>query len=92
MPNLDSNSAHKVIGFSDLIPTGECAMSHHLELSAHTAPTLHANILGALTNARHLEYLWAHTRIENIFFAGIPRLKNGTLRPNFERSDISSIW
>ncbi|WP_282693309.1 enolase C-terminal domain-like protein [Streptomyces sp. CC208A] len=52
-----------------------------LELSAHTAPHLHAHAAAAIPNARHLEWFHDHVRIESTLFHGALDPAGGTVAP-----------
>jgi L-alanine-DL-glutamate epimerase-like enolase superfamily enzyme len=48
------------------------AAIHHLDVSAHCAPALHAPVGTAVTNLRHLEWFTDHARLEPLLVAGPP--------------------
>jgi L-alanine-DL-glutamate epimerase-like enolase superfamily enzyme len=52
-----------------------------LELSGHCAPHAHAHAAAAIPNLRHLEWLYDHTRIEDLFFDGTLDPHGGNIRP-----------
>lgn len=56
--------------------------AHHLPLSAHCAPALHAHLGCGLPGVRHLEHFFDHVRIEGMLFDGAPRAKEGRIRPD----------
>jgi hypothetical protein len=51
------------------------ADAFHVPLCAHCAPALHAHPACAAARLRHIEY----------FFAGLPSLHEGSLRPDWSR-------
>lgn len=57
------------------------AKAHGLDVSGHCAPALHAHVLAATPNQRHLEWFHDHERIESMLFDGLPRPTGGALRP-----------
>lgn len=83
--------ATRCLGITGFLQAGILAYSHHTELSAHTAPALHAHVLGASPSHRHLEYFWDHARIERMFFDGLPELVDGKLIPNRERAGMGLV-
>jgi L-alanine-DL-glutamate epimerase-like enolase superfamily enzyme len=72
-------------GITGFLQVAALCQAHHLPLSAHTAPSLHAHVCCAATPLRHLEYLHDHVRIENMFFEGALKPVNGELRPDRSR-------
>jgi L-alanine-DL-glutamate epimerase-like enolase superfamily enzyme len=58
------------------------AAAHHLEISGHCAPHLHAHVAAATPNLRHLEWFHDHVRIEQMFFDGALDPVGGTVRPD----------
>lgn len=61
------------------------AAEHHLDVSAHCAPWLHAAVGAATTNLRHLEWFHDHARIETRYFDGAAVPVGGFLRPDDRR-------
>jgi L-alanine-DL-glutamate epimerase-like enolase superfamily enzyme len=61
------------------------AQAAGIPLSAHTAPALHATLASAYPNVVNVEYFHDHTRIEDLFFDGLPDLVSGTLIPDVTR-------
>lgn len=58
------------------------AAAHHLDISAHCAPWLHASVGAATPNLRHLEWFHDHVRIETRYFDGAKPPLDGVLRPD----------
>lgn len=56
------------------------AESHHLEVSAHCAPSLHVPVALATNNFRHTEYFIDHARIEPQLVVRAPEVVDGTLQ------------
>ena len=59
-----------------------------LQVSAHCAPNLHAQVAAAVPNLRHLEYFHDHVRIEPMLFDGALSPKGGSLRPDPTRPGL----
>ena len=66
-------------GITGLLTAAAIAESHELELSGHTAPTIHAHTLCAVPKLRHLEWFHDHVRIERPALRRLPRAR-GRLR------------
>jgi L-alanine-DL-glutamate epimerase-like enolase superfamily enzyme len=73
-------------GFTGWLAASTVAAAHGLELSAHCAPALHAQVAGAAANVRHIEYFADHIHVERLLFDGVTEPVNGVLRP-----DLSSL-
>jgi L-alanine-DL-glutamate epimerase-like enolase superfamily enzyme len=58
------------------------AAAHHLQISGHCAPQVHAHVAAATPNLRHLEWFHDHVRIEGLFFDGTLDPSGGRLRPD----------
>jgi L-alanine-DL-glutamate epimerase-like enolase superfamily enzyme len=58
------------------------AAAHHLQLSGHCAPHLHAHVAAATANLRHLEWFHDHVRIEAMCFDGVLDPTGGSIRPD----------
>jgi L-alanine-DL-glutamate epimerase-like enolase superfamily enzyme len=58
------------------------AQGASVPLSAHTAPALHTTLACALPNVVNVEYFFDHSRIESLFFDGVPELRGGFLYPD----------
>lgn len=72
-------------GVTEWLRAAAVAAGAGLEVSGHCAPALHAPVLTALPNLRHLEYFHDHVRIESRFFPGSVEVVRGGLRPDPER-------
>lgn len=75
-------------GFTGFREVETLCNAYHISLSAHCAPALHLHIGCAATPLRHLEYFYDHTRIEKMFFDGVPEPVDGMLQPDLSRSGI----
>lgn len=67
-------------GITEWLRVAAVAAAHHLQVSAHCAPHLHAHVAAATPNFRHLEWFHDHVRIENMFFDGTLDPTGGALR------------
>lgn len=72
-------------GITGFLEAAALCTAHHLSLSAHTAPLLHAHVCCTATPVRHLEYFHDHVRIERLFFDGVLEPVKGELRPDLSR-------
>jgi L-alanine-DL-glutamate epimerase-like enolase superfamily enzyme len=75
-------------GFTGFLQVDALCQAHHIDLSGHTAPALHAHVCCAAQRIRHLEYFHDHVRIENMFFEGVPQPIDGELRPDLSRPGL----
>jgi L-alanine-DL-glutamate epimerase-like enolase superfamily enzyme len=73
-------------GISGFLRAGALTETHHVPLSAHTAPALHAHVCCATPSACHVEYFHDHVRIENLLFDGVLQPVAGVLYPDTSRS------
>jgi L-alanine-DL-glutamate epimerase-like enolase superfamily enzyme len=69
-------------GITEWLRIAAVAAAHHLEVSAHCAPHLHAHVAAATPNVRHLEWFHDHVRIEQLFFDGALDPTGGAVRPD----------
>jgi L-alanine-DL-glutamate epimerase-like enolase superfamily enzyme len=69
-------------GITEWLRVAALAAAHHLELSGHCAPHLHAHVGAAIPNLRHLEWFHDHVRIETLLFEGTLDPTGGVLRPD----------
>ncbi|MGH9523504.1 MAG: enolase C-terminal domain-like protein [Terriglobales bacterium] len=75
-------------GFTGFLQADALCQAHHLDLSGHTAPALHAHVCCSAQRIRHLEYFHDHVRIENMLFDGVPQPVDGELRPDLSRPGL----
>jgi L-alanine-DL-glutamate epimerase-like enolase superfamily enzyme len=75
-------------GITEWIRAAALAAGHGLEVSGHTAQTLHVHVACAVPNVRHLEYFHDHERLERMLFEGIPEPRDGELGPSLDRPGI----
>jgi L-alanine-DL-glutamate epimerase-like enolase superfamily enzyme len=69
-------------GITGFLQAGTLCEAFQVPLSAHTAPSLHQHPCCALGCSRHVEYFADHVRIEQMFFDGAARAREGLLRPD----------
>ena len=72
-------------GITGLLRVGALCEAYGIDLSAHTAPTLHLAPASALVRLRHVEYFHDHARIERLLFDGAPAPRGGMLHPDLGR-------
>jgi L-alanine-DL-glutamate epimerase-like enolase superfamily enzyme len=72
-------------GLTGFLKAAALTEAHHVPLSAHTAPGLHAHICCAVPTACHVEYFYDHSRVEQMLFDGTPIPVNGVLHPDLSR-------
>jgi L-alanine-DL-glutamate epimerase-like enolase superfamily enzyme len=75
-------------GITGLLAAGTVAEAHELDLSGHTAPTIHAHALAAVPRLRHLEWFHDHVRVERLLFDGFLEPEGGALRPDLSRPGL----
>ena len=69
-------------GITEWLRVAAVAAAHHLEISGHCAPHLHAHVAAATPNLRHLEWFHDHVRIERLLFDGTLDPAGGVIRPD----------
>lgn len=69
-------------GYTSWLRVAAIAAANGLEVSAHCAPALHAQVAGAVPNLRHVEYFHDHYRIEGMLFDGTLVPTGGSLVPD----------
>jgi L-alanine-DL-glutamate epimerase-like enolase superfamily enzyme len=75
-------------GITGFMQAGVLAGIHHVPLSAHTAPSLHAHVCCAIDAACHVEYFHDHVRIEKMLFDGVLEPAGGVLYPDRSRPGL----
>jgi L-alanine-DL-glutamate epimerase-like enolase superfamily enzyme len=75
-------------GITGFLGAAKLAESHHLRLSPHCAPSLHAHPSCSIPNAFPLEYFHDHARIEHMLFDGALTPINGAIYPDLSRPGI----
>jgi L-alanine-DL-glutamate epimerase-like enolase superfamily enzyme len=69
-------------GVTEWLRVAALVAAHHLEISGHCTPHLHAHVAMATPNLRHLEWFHDHVRIEQMFFDGTLDPRGGTVCPH----------
>ncbi len=72
-------------GITEFLRGASLAAAHHLQVSGHCAPNLHAHVGAAVPNLRHVEYFHDHQRIERLFFDGTLDPSEGSMSPDADR-------
>jgi L-alanine-DL-glutamate epimerase-like enolase superfamily enzyme len=72
-------------GITGFLHIGALCEAHHIDLSAHCAPTIHRHVGCAVPRLRHLEWFHDHVRIEQMLFDGAPVAHNGAIEPDLGR-------
>lgn len=69
-------------GYTGWLRAAAAAAVHHLEVSGHCAPSLHAAVAAAVPNLRHVEWFADHARLEPLLVDGAPPVHHGALHPD----------
>jgi L-alanine-DL-glutamate epimerase-like enolase superfamily enzyme len=69
-------------GYTGWLRGATLAQAHHLDVSGHCAPALHAPVAAAVPNLRHLEWFADHARLEPLLVERAPEPHHGAVRPN----------
>jgi L-alanine-DL-glutamate epimerase-like enolase superfamily enzyme len=77
--------ATRCLGITGFLRASALADAHCLDLSAHTAPSLHLHVCVAIPRLRHLEWFHDHVRIERLLFDGFVEPVAGSLQPDLSR-------
>src|SRR5262249_17129307 len=80
--------ATRCAGITGFLDAAALADSHHVPISAHTAPAIHAHVCCSVPPACHVEYFHDHVRIERMLFDGVIEPVNGILTPDVWRSGL----
>lgn len=72
-------------GITEWLRAAAVAAAHGLEMSGHTAQSLHAHPACAVPNLRHLEYFSDHARVDRLLFDGVLEPAGGKLTPDLTR-------
>jgi L-alanine-DL-glutamate epimerase-like enolase superfamily enzyme len=75
-------------GITGLLAAAAISEASELDLSGHTAPTIHAHALCAVPKLRHLEWFHDHVRIERMLFDGFLEPTGGAVRPDTSRPGL----
>ena len=80
--------ATRCLGITGFLRAATLADAHHLDLSAHCAPSQHVHPACAIANLRHLEYFHDHVRIEHLLFDGALTPVDWALHPDLSRPGV----
>lgn len=80
--------ATRCTGITGFLQVACLCQARGMELSAHTAPQIHAHACCAVVHLRHLEYFHDHARIEHMLFDGALEPKGGALAPDPSRPGL----
>lgn len=80
--------ATRCLGVTGFLEAGALAHGFAIPFSAHTAPSLHAQIGCVVPEILNVEYFFDHVRIEEMLFDGGPRRVDGCLRPDPDRPGL----
>ena len=72
-------------GITGFLQAAALCEAHHLPLSSHCAPALHAHLGCAVSSMVHAEYFFDHARVENMLFDGALEPCRGALAPDLSR-------
>ncbi len=72
-------------GYTEWLRVAAVAAAHHLDVSAHCAPHLHAPVAAAIPNLRHVEWFHDHVRVEGLLFDGTLDPSGGVVHPDPDR-------
>jgi L-alanine-DL-glutamate epimerase-like enolase superfamily enzyme len=81
----DATRCGGITGFMGVV---SLCQAHHMQLSAHCAPSLHVHPCCATPPLRHLEYFHDHVRIEQMLFDGALTPHDGALYPDLSRPGL----
>jgi L-alanine-DL-glutamate epimerase-like enolase superfamily enzyme len=69
-------------GIHGWVRASALAAARGLELSGHTAQSMHLHVACAVPNLRHLEYFADHERVDRLLFDGVVPPEDGALQPD----------
>jgi L-alanine-DL-glutamate epimerase-like enolase superfamily enzyme len=72
-------------GITEWLRAAAVASANGLQISGHTAQSLHAHPACAVPNLRHLEYFSDHARVDRLLFDGVLEPVEGRLTPDLSR-------
>jgi L-alanine-DL-glutamate epimerase-like enolase superfamily enzyme len=72
-------------GITGFLQIAALCEAHHIDLSAHCAPSMHRHVGCAVPRLRHLEWFHDHVRIEQMLFDGAPVPRDGAIEPDLGR-------
>lgn len=75
-------------GITGTLAAGALCQARSMDVSAHTAPSIHAHACCGLVRCRHIEYFHDHARLEEMLFEGVLKPVGGELRPDRRRKGL----
>jgi len=75
-------------GITEWLRVAAVAAAHGLQVSGHTAQSLHVHAAAAVPNLRHLEYFHDHARVDRLLFDGVLDPVEGHLLPDLSRPGL----
>ena len=75
-------------GITGLLAAAALAEANELDLSGHTAPTIHTHALPAVPRLRHLEWFHDHVLVERRLFDGFIEPVAGAVRADLSRPGL----
>ncbi len=86
--DVQQADATRCLGATGFLQAAALAYGFDVPFSAHTAPSIHAQLGCAAPQLSHVEYFHDHARIEQMLFDGAPRPIGGCLRPDPTRPGL----
>lgn len=80
--------ATRCAGITGFLRAAALCEAYRMPMSSHCAPLLHCHLGCGIAHMRHAEYFHDHARIEEMFFAGAPRSREGKLAPDRSRPGL----
>ena len=75
-------------GVTGLLAAAALAEAYELDLSGHTAPTIHTHVLRAVPRLRHLEWFHDHVLVERRLFDGFVEPVDGAVYADLSRAGL----
>jgi L-alanine-DL-glutamate epimerase-like enolase superfamily enzyme len=75
-------------GITEWLRVTKLAEEHGLEVSTHTAQSLHLSAACCVPSLRHMEYFHDHARVDRILFDGVIEPVGGKLRPDLGKPGL----
>ncbi|MDP4149355.1 MAG: enolase C-terminal domain-like protein [Bacteroidota bacterium] len=75
-------------GITNFLLAAGLAAAHQIPFSSHCAPAIHLQAALAAPGFFIAEYFHDHSRIESMFFDGLPQPKKGCLEPDLSRPGL----
>jgi L-alanine-DL-glutamate epimerase-like enolase superfamily enzyme len=86
--DVQQADASRCGGITGFLRIADLCDAHHIDLSAHCAPSLHLHAACAAPRLRHQEWFHDHVRVEQRLFDGAPVAKAGVISPDFSRPGL----